>query len=126
MWEPAAEEASQSFDLVTTHYAHPAMGQLAFYLRIAAWVRPGGTLLIVGHLHRSTHDEPSPHHHPPEEATATAEKITELLDPAQWSIVTAEELTRTLPGVSGHTAGARVKNRAKTLHDVVVQAQRRA
>ncbi|MEK8108388.1 hypothetical protein NKG94_32145 [Micromonospora sp. M12] len=27
------------------------MPQLAFYDRISGWVAPGGTLLIVGHLH---------------------------------------------------------------------------
>ena len=41
----------RQFDLVTTHYAHPAMPQLEFYDRLADWVSPGGTLLIVGHLH---------------------------------------------------------------------------
>ncbi len=30
------------FDLVTTHYAHPAMPQLDFYDRIAHWVAPAG------------------------------------------------------------------------------------
>ena len=45
-WEPGTR-----FDLVTTHYAHPAMPQLAFYERISDWVAPAGTLLIVGHLH---------------------------------------------------------------------------
>ena len=46
VWSPDAR-----FDLVMTHYAHPAMPQLEFYDRIAGWVAPGGTLLIVGHLH---------------------------------------------------------------------------
>ncbi|MFB9070864.1 methyltransferase domain-containing protein [Citricoccus parietis] len=45
-WEPG-----RMWDLVVTHYAHPDSGQLAFYERIASWVAPGGTLLIVGHLH---------------------------------------------------------------------------
>ena len=35
-WEPGAR-----YDLVTTHYAHPAMPQLEFYDRIASWVAPG-------------------------------------------------------------------------------------
>ena len=43
-WEPRT-----SYDLVTTHYAHPAIPQLEFYDRLASWVGPGGTLLIVGH-----------------------------------------------------------------------------
>ena len=44
VWSPDTQ-----YDLVTTHYAHPAMPQLAFYKRISNWVAPGGTLLIVGH-----------------------------------------------------------------------------
>ena len=43
------------FDLVATHYAHPAIPQLDFYVRISDWVAPGGTLLIVGHLHQHGH-----------------------------------------------------------------------
>lgn len=46
VWSPDTR-----LDLVMTHYAHPAMPQLEFYDRIAGWVAPGGTLLIVGHLH---------------------------------------------------------------------------
>jgi SAM-dependent methyltransferase len=55
-WSPNTQ-----FDLVTTHYAHPAMAQLAFYERISGWVAPGGTLLIVGHL--DTHDSTHTHTH---------------------------------------------------------------
>jgi SAM-dependent methyltransferase len=86
-WTPGAK-----FDLVTTNYAHPAMPQLAFYQRIAEWVAPGGTLLIVGHLHTS---ELAGHgHHPPAHASVTAADITALLDGATWEIVTAEEHSR--------------------------------
>ncbi len=94
-WEPPAP-----FDLVMTHYAHPATSQLAFYERIAGWVAPGGTLLIVGHLHG--------HGHHPEAATASVAGITDLLDGSEWDIVTAEARTR------------------GELHDVVVRATRRA
>lgn len=99
-WTPPA-----SYDVVTTHYAHPAMPQLDFYERVAGWVAPGGTLLVVGHLH--TH-----HGHHPDEATATAATITARLDPAQWAVVTALETAREMPG------------REEPLHDVVVRATR--
>lgn len=115
-WEPDGQ-----YDLVTTHYAHPAIPQLEFYRRIASWVAPRGTLLIVGHLHQgpetddghghgreSDHDE-----RPPAEASTTAAAITELLDPASWRIETAEESQRTMPGPGGSAA---------TIHDVVVRA----
>lgn len=86
-WAPGTR-----FDLVTTNYAHPAMPQLAFYQRIAEWVAPRGTLLIVGHLPTS---EPAGHgHHPPAHASVTAADVTALLDGATWEIVTAEEHSR--------------------------------
>jgi SAM-dependent methyltransferase len=114
-WEPGMR-----FDLVTTHYAHPAMPQLTFYQRISDWVTPGGTLLIVGHLHtpQST-DHGHGHGHGqqhPAEATVTLADVTAGLDAAEWEIVTAEEHKRPVPGPGGHTV---------SLHDVVVRATRR-
>lgn len=111
VWEPSAQ-----FDLVMTHYAHPAMPQLEFYDRIAAWVAPGGTLLIVGHLH----DDSAPSHghdhgHPPAEASATAATITERLDTAAWQLNTADEVSRTMTAPDG---------REVTVRDVVVRATR--
>ncbi|MDN5808408.1 MAG: class I SAM-dependent methyltransferase [Brevibacterium sp.] len=120
VWEPETK-----YDLVTTHYAHPAMAQSAFYDRIASWVAPGGTLLIVGHLHHRRGDSTSHssagesghgHSHPPAEASATADSITNRLDPAVWTIVTAEESQRTMVGPGGRTI---------TIDDVVVRASRR-
>ncbi|MCE6996385.1 methyltransferase domain-containing protein [Saccharothrix sp. S26] len=107
-WRP-----DTSFDLVTTHYAHPAMPQLAFYGRISEWVSPGGTLVIVGHLH--TANATGHEHHPPAEASVTLADITAVLDPAHWRIVTAEEHRRTLDH----------DGRSTPLHDVVVRATRR-
>lgn len=114
IWEP-----NTRFDLVTTHYAHPAMPQLEFYDRIASWVAAHGTLLIVGHLHHhGTGDQPHEHErpHPPAEASATATAITARLDPATWELVTAEESQRTMAGPDG---------RPTTIADVVVRATRR-
>ncbi|WCN82059.1 class I SAM-dependent methyltransferase [Micromonospora sp. LH3U1] len=108
-WDPRAQ-----FDLVTTHYAHPAMPQLAFYDRISAWVAPGGTLLIVGHLHTS--GATGHGHHPPDEASVTLADITAGLDSTRWEITTAEEHHRTVTGPGGQ---------GNTLHDVVVRATRR-
>ncbi|MDR7363485.1 SAM-dependent methyltransferase [Nocardioides marmoribigeumensis] len=111
-WQPEA-----TYDLVTTHYAHPAIPQLEFYGRIATWVAPGGTLLIVGHLHPGQHDHTHRDEgHPPAEASATAAAITALLEPATWDVVTAEESQRTMTGPGG---------RERTIHDVVVRATRR-
>lgn len=140
-WEPSAR-----FDLVTTHYAHPSIPQLDFYARIAEWVEPGGTLFIVGHLHRGDHGhglgpgDPHGldvqhahghdaehayrpggdlHHHdarPPAEASVTAAAISQRLDAERWEVVTAEEVSRHLRGPTGHPV---------TVHDVVVRVARR-
>lgn len=118
-WEP-----DTTYDLVATHYAHPAMPQLEFYDRLAGWVAPGGTLLIVGHLHHDhQHGSGTGHGHqaegpePPASASARADDITARLDPAVWTVETAAESHRTITGGpgSGHV----------TLHDVVVRATRR-
>lgn len=105
VWDPG-----RRFDLVTTHYAHPAMPQLAFYDRISAWVAPGGTLLVVGHRH--TRAAAGDGHHPLDDASIALTDITAGLDDGRWDIATAEEHVRTVTG-------------AKPLHDVVVRATRR-
>lgn len=107
IWTP-----DTSFDLVMSHYAHPAMSQLAFYDRIARWVKPGGTLLLVGHC--AVHDD-SGHEHPADVAV-TAESVVRRLDPDIWQIDTAEEPTRDLKRPDGRNV---------PLHDVVVRATRR-
>jgi SAM-dependent methyltransferase len=117
VWTPEAP-----FDLVTSHYAHPAMPQLDFYERIASWVAPGGTLLLVGHLqlddpagdggeHSHSHDG-----RPPAVATVTAADVVARLDAGSWEIATAEESRRSLDGPDG---------REVLLRDVVVRAERR-
>lgn len=108
-WAPDGQ-----FDLVTTSYAHPAMPQLEFYDRIAGWVAPGGTLLIVGHLHG--HAAHVAGQQPPAEASVTAAVVTARLGDDEWDVVTAEELHRTLTAPDGREVG---------LHDVVVRATRR-
>lgn len=123
VWRPG-----QQFDLVTTHYAHPAIPQLAFYERISDWVAPGGSLLIVGHLHTPAHahdrhrddqggpEQHSHQHRPPAAASVTTESITAVLDASRWEIVSAAEHVRALAGRAA---------RPTQLDDVVVRATRR-
>lgn len=110
VWQP-----DRQFDLVCTHYAHPAGPQLAFYERISEWVAPGGMLLIVGHLHNHDHHNGSDGDGPPPEASARAADVIALLDGDRWSVQTAEELERSIENGAG---------RAVELHDVVVSAVR--
>ncbi|WP_037365686.1 class I SAM-dependent methyltransferase [Amycolatopsis orientalis] len=82
-WTP-----NEQFDLVATHYVHAA-GPL--FERLAEWVAPGGTLLVVGHHHRELH---------PPEATITVQDVG--LDPEQWEITVAENRTRKVHGGELH------------------------
>ncbi|WP_082227016.1 isochorismate synthase [Demequina rhizosphaerae] len=50
-----ADLPAASFDLVTTHYAHPEAGIGVLVARLAELVAPGGTLLVVGHDPRDPH-----------------------------------------------------------------------
>jgi len=117
VWDPGHD-----FDLVMTHYAHPSIPQLEFYDRLAAWVAPAGTLLIVAHLRQHDGDGGHGHGHghdqqPSAEASVTAADITARLDPAAWQVVTAQEQSRTMTGEGG---------REVPLRDVVVRAARRS
>ncbi len=107
-WEPG-----RTWDLVVTNYAHADIGQLAFYERLSSWVSPGGTLLIVGHLHTHHEEDRGAHDHP-ESATATLDTITHLFRGPHWRIETGYENTRTVPP-GGHAAH---------LRDVIVRAHR--
>ena len=97
--------------MIVLQNCHGDIAQLEFYDRIAGWVAPGGTLLIVGHLHT-----PGSTGHPPAEVSLTSSAITARMDGMEWEIVTADEHVRTLTGHGG---------RAVPLHDVVVRATRR-
>lgn len=114
-----------SFDLVTTHYAHPSIPELDYYERLAQWVAPGGTLLLVGHLHGAGHGGEGhggevhghrPDDHPPAAASVRAADAAARLDPAQWEVITTAESQRTVTGPGG---------KETTLHDAVVRATRR-
>jgi len=106
VWDPGT-----AFDLVTTHYAHSSIPQLAFYDRLSGWVAPGGTLLIVGHLHTAGFG-----HEPPAEASVTLTDVTGVLDVTKWMVVTAEEHSRTATSTGGGVV---------PLRDVVLRATRR-
>lgn len=121
VWEPGAV-----FDLVTTHYAHPSIPQLELYDRLASWVAPGGTLLVVGHRdgshgHAHGHRQDDGHDDrrddgPPEEATVTAASVAARFDADDWTVEAAEERERTVGGPL---------SRERTLRDVVVKVRRR-
>lgn len=85
--------------------------QLAFYERIASWVAPGGSLLIVGHLHHSGRPGDTD---PPRHATVTRDDIVAMFQLPAWRIATSYETQRSVPGGRADVV----------LHDVVVRAVR--
>lgn len=147
-WEP-----EQQFDLVTTHYAHAPIPQLEFYARIATWVAPGGTLVLVGHLHghdggHEGHDgghshghdggghPESSHHHSAghEHSDSHAHTAAEELDPPEEATVTLQQMEAVLDRSEWDIVESFANTReaklpggdVRTLHDVVVIARRHA
>lgn len=110
-WEPAPAQ----FDLVSAQYLHlPRPDREALIRRLAAAVRPGGTLLIVGH-HPADLEIPALRRPRLPHLMFTAEEIAGVLDPVEWDVTTAApERPATAPD------GQRI-----TLTDTVLRAVRR-
>jgi SAM-dependent methyltransferase len=110
-WDPTAE----GFDLVVAHYLQlPAALRTDVFVRLAATVTPGGTLLIVGHhpsdLQTSVPRPPMP------ELFYTGDDIAALLDADGWEIVTNDAPGRAATDPDGQQV---------TIHDTVFRATRR-
>jgi SAM-dependent methyltransferase len=99
-----------TFDLVSAQFMHlPGPAQETMHTRLAAAVRPGGTLLIVGHLHEGMHA------HRPAHLFRSAQDIAGGLDPAEWQVLVADTFER--PGT--------LDGQPATLIDSVLRAVRR-
>lgn len=110
-WEPGADR----YDLVSVQYLHPPSAQRdPLVRRLAASLRPGGSLLIVGH-HPSDLQTTIPRPALPD-LFFTGDDIAALLDPADWDIV-----TNAAPGREATDPEGRVV----TIHDTVIRARRR-
>jgi SAM-dependent methyltransferase len=111
VWEPP----SQQFDLVTAHFMQPPRSEReALHRRLAAAVRPGGTLLIVGHHPSDLHTSMSRPNLP--DLFFTAEEVAATLDPDQWDVLLAAAPGRETVDPEGQPV---------TIHDAVLQATRR-
>jgi len=110
VWVPPAGE----YDLVSAHFMQmPPEVRDGMHAGMAAAVRPGGTLLVVGH-HFSDLDTSvrRPHRH---DLMFTAEEVAAVLDPEEWEIETSTP-ARTTTDPDGETV---------TIHDAVMRAVRR-
>jgi SAM-dependent methyltransferase len=110
-WDPGPER----FDLVTAEFMHLPNPELqSLHRRLAAAVRPGGTLLIVAHhpddlrvnVGRTGHVALFP----------SAEQLAATLDPGAWEILVASAISRKATDLDGQPV---------TLKDTVLRAARR-
>lgn len=83
----ASWSAAEQVDLVTAQFMHlPRPLLLDVHRALAAAVRPGGTLLVVGH-HPDDLATLGGHRH--REMMFTAEEVAANLDPEHWDVVVA-------------------------------------
>lgn len=106
-WDPG----ERRFDLVTSHYVHVPGPAEELFGRLASWVAPGGTLLVVGHSHGGDR------HAHPRGAQVRTEQVTAGLPEDQWEVIVAEARTQTVRHPADQSA--------VTLHDSVVHARRK-
>ncbi|MDV7242927.1 MULTISPECIES: class I SAM-dependent methyltransferase [Rhodococcus] len=109
-WEPPTGQ----FDLVSAQFMQlpePARGEL--HRRLAAAVRPGGHLLIVGHhptdMHASVGRPDVP------DIMFTAEQVAAVLDPENWEILACAAPAREITDPDGNLV---------TIKDAVLHAVR--
>ncbi|MFY9928494.1 MAG: class I SAM-dependent methyltransferase [Streptosporangiaceae bacterium] len=110
-WAPE----SGRFDLVTAHFMYLPPAELGdLHRRLADAVRPGGTLLLVGHHPDDLHANAG--RQGPAELLWSAPELAALLDPARWEIVVATAVARPATDTDGHPAH---------VQDTVLRALRR-
>jgi SAM-dependent methyltransferase len=117
-WLPGAG----AFDLVSSHYVHPAAGWHDLCARLAAAVAPGGTLLVVDHDHDHDHAPDPTRAHDHDHAAAhtdvqvAPDELAAALPGDEWMVEIAESRTRRAgPGGGG-----------AVLRDAVLRARRRS
>jgi SAM-dependent methyltransferase len=101
------------FDLVSAQFVHlPTAARESLHRRLAAAVRPGGTLLVVGHHPADLDTGARPF---PREMFATGEDMATVLDPALWAIETG----------APHRQATSPEGSPVPLRDAVLRAVRR-
>lgn len=107
-------DLSGAYELVNSQYVHlPVQARYLALHRLAAIVRPGGSLLLVSH-HPSDLRIPGLRPNLPG-LFYTASELAEQLDPARWEIVAAAAPERTIDGPHGGPV---------TIRDAVLHARR--
>jgi SAM-dependent methyltransferase len=110
-WDPGPER----FDLVSAQYMHLLRAeQVSMLARLAAAVRPGGTLLVVAHHPDDLHANVGRTGRP--DMFLYAEDMAASLDPGEWEITVADAVGRSVTDLDGQPV---------TVRDIVLRAARR-
>ena len=110
-WDPGPAR----FDLVSAQYMHlPRTEQVSMHARLAAAVRPGGTLLVVAHHPDDLHANVGRTGRP--DMFLSAEEMAASLDPGEWEITVADAIGRSATDLDGQPV---------TVRDTVLRAARR-
>jgi SAM-dependent methyltransferase len=108
-WDPGPAQ----FDLVSAQFMYlPGPALETLHSRLAAVVRPGGSLLIVGHHPDELHAK----HATAADMSWSAEDIAAALPPAVWQVLVAAGIERSATDPDGQPV---------TLTDTVLRAVRR-
>jgi SAM-dependent methyltransferase len=112
LWTPPAA----SYDLVTAHFMQlPGGPRETVFRKLAASVKPGGTLLIVGHHPSDLQTHPNLRR-PSPECFYTATDVANLLEPDGWNVVVDASRERKMTDAEG---------RPTTVCDAVLRAYRK-
>jgi 2-polyprenyl-3-methyl-5-hydroxy-6-metoxy-1,4-benzoquinol methylase len=110
-WDPGR----QRFDLVSAQFMHlPSPERESVHGRLAAAVRPGGTLLIVAHHPDDLHANVGRPAHL--DRFPSAAELAAALDPGGWEILVASGVERPATDLDGQPV---------TVKDTVLRARRR-
>ncbi len=110
-WDPGPGQ----FDLVSAQFMHlPRLALASLHRRLAAAVRAGGTLLVVGHHPSDRQTSARRPDHP--ELLFTAEDVAADLDPDTWQVILAAAPEREATDPDGVPV---------TVRDAVLHAVRR-
>jgi SAM-dependent methyltransferase len=110
-WDPG----THGYDLVSAQFMHmPSPTYEDMCRRLAGAVRPGGTLLIVGHHPDDMHQNLGRAGHPG--SFPAPEQLAALLDAASWEIAVADAVRRPAADLDGQPV---------TVTDTVLRAVRR-
>jgi len=112
------DPGARSFDLVSAQFMYlPSQAFAVMLARLAAAVRPGGTLLVVGHHPDDMHARGAM----VADMAWTADQLAAALDAAEWEIVAAAAIER--PPTELQAAGP--DEPPMTAKDTVLKARRR-